>query len=201
MPAQPGTVAAVFLPRKHGQAPPVITPWANGAGAKLALDEGTDYVLLSDQPTDLATEGQLVSGRAAVIRLREKTTVLTLLWGTCVGSEGVALTATDGQGQAASGAISVTVDRATGRCQGEADGAARVVTLRLPGAARPGALQVDGKPVNGTVKDGALTFSLPAGKHTFSAYLLFAQYAMFLVEVVLSSPWRLCHPLSCQERG
>jgi hypothetical protein len=166
LPPSPGQMAAVLYPRGHAQPAPHITPWAGGAGAKLTIGDQTHYVVLTDAPGEIRADGQVLVGRAGVIRLRAGLITLTLLDGTQIGSGDILVTAADASGKAVAGSLSLTRD-ASGALTGESHGAARTVTLQLPGPA-PTRLLLDGRPAALQSAPAGLRFSLPAGDHSFA---------------------------------
>ncbi len=166
-PAGPGQMAAVLYPRGHDQPAPEIVPWVEGAGAKLTIGDQTHYVVLTDAPGEARADGQILVGRAGVIRVREGMTSLTLLSGTQIGSGEWLVTATGREGQAAAGSLSVTID-AAGALTGESHGAARTVIVQFPAGAQPGKLLIDGKPAELGTDGNRVRFSLPEGDHKFS---------------------------------
>ncbi len=167
LPAGPGQMAALLYPRGHDQPAPQITPWAEGAGARLVIGEETHYVVLADAPGEVRADGQTLVGRAGVIRQREGVTILTLLSGTQIGSGEVLVQATGADGQPAAGSLSVTVE-AGGAVVGESQGAARQIEIAFPAGAKVGKLVVDGKPAAMQVEGNRVRFVLPEGEHKFS---------------------------------
>ncbi len=166
-PAEPGQMAAVLYPRAHEQAAPQIAPWAGGAGAKLVIGDQTHYVVLTDTPGEVRAEGQVLVGRAGVIRVREGLVGLTLLAGTQIGSGEWLVTATDGQGQAVAGSLALRIE-AAGGITGESQGAPRQVEIRFPAGVKVGKLLVDGQAADLQVEGNQVRFALPEGEHKFS---------------------------------
>ncbi|MHB9023404.1 MAG: hypothetical protein ACYC7E_04405 [Armatimonadota bacterium] len=160
-------IAVVLFPRRHAQAPPEITPWANGCGAKIALPGETHYLFLTDKSTEFQMNDITITGRAAVLRRKGTLVTLSLLSGMQLAAGDYLLAAATADVKPA-GPITLIVDTKAKTARGESHGAARNVILRLPASIKPTALQVDGKPAQMTQSGGQIKFSLPEGDHTFS---------------------------------
>ena len=165
MPAQPGQMAAVLYPRVHGRPAPEITPWANGAGARIILGGQTQYVVLADAPADVSADGITIKGRAAMACRKGAQTLLALLSGDTVGAGDAVLMRTGG---GSVGALQATIDAAARTLRGESHGNAQTVRLRLPATLELTRLQVDGRRSALAFRDGAVEFALPAGEHVFA---------------------------------
>ena len=65
-------VAAVLFPRLKSDAPPTVTPIAEGRGVKIQHDAGIDYVLLSESQFQFRDSELRFDGRAGMVQLRGK---------------------------------------------------------------------------------------------------------------------------------
>lgn len=67
-----GTVAAVLYPRLRSDAPPRVTPLADGRGARVETGSGMDDVFLDADPIRYREGAVSFDGKAGVIRQRER---------------------------------------------------------------------------------------------------------------------------------
>jgi hypothetical protein len=83
---------AVLYPRLKTEKPPVVTPLADGKGARIDTPAGTDYVFLNAQPFTYHEGDIAFTGTAGVVRLRAgKAPVLWLDGGGSISAAGKTL--------------------------------------------------------------------------------------------------------------
>ena len=85
------SVNAVLYPRLKTEAPPTVTPVAEGRGVKVVTPAGTDWVFVDQRAFTFQGEGISFSGRAGAVQLRGKKTYLFLGDGGEISANGRAL--------------------------------------------------------------------------------------------------------------
>jgi hypothetical protein len=165
----------VLYPCLAKETPPVVTPLAEGHGAKLQWPDRTDRVFLQDTPDPLLADGVELLGLSGAVQEGKGWTRLVLsdgarlAWGDCSLEQGLPEPQLGVRPPVARNAVAVTLT-AKKSITGEAVGEARRVIITVPAAYHQlKSLTMDGK--TSALSAGLMgryTLVLPAGRHQFT---------------------------------
>jgi hypothetical protein len=165
---------ALLYPRTKEEPIPTVRPFADGAGARLALPGRTDWAFLAPDRVTVTTDEVTFTGRAGVAQRGTDWVRLTLLDGDSIGCGDFLLMhgrqVVEDVRAETEGALACSATLLPGpRLVGDADGGPRVVVIKVPLAYQVlKSFTIDGQPaILQRPAPDTYRFSLPEGRHTF----------------------------------